>query len=111
MKRYPSLAAYLAGTGRTQEQLAADLGVRQGLISKYVRGEQTPRLDLAIRLSAITGVPLEALTRRDTKALKPVIKKAVVMRNGHGNDAAFAAKDSNRRKVSIPVDHDRRKAS
>lgn len=63
MKRYTSLAAYLKATGRTQEQLAAEIGVRQGLISKYVRGAQTPRLAIAIKLSKVTGVPLEALSR------------------------------------------------
>jgi transcriptional regulator with XRE-family HTH domain len=63
-RRYESLAAYLKATGRTQEDLAAAVGVRQGLISKYVRGAQTPRLATAIRISKITGVPLESLTRR-----------------------------------------------
>lgn len=64
VKRYTSLRAYLQATGTTQEQLAAMVGVRQGLISKYVRGEQTPRLPMALRLSKLTGVPLEALARR-----------------------------------------------
>lgn len=61
-RRYESLAAYLKATGTTQEQLAEAVGVRQGLISKYVRGQQTPRLALALKLSKHTGVPLEALT-------------------------------------------------
>lgn len=65
VKRYASLAAYLRATGTTQEQLAAAVGARQGLISKYVRGAQTPRLPMALRLSKFTGVPLEALARKD----------------------------------------------
>jgi len=66
MKRYRSLAAYLEGPPRrTQEQLAEAIGVRQGLISKYVRGAQTPRLEIAIRLHKVTGVPLESLTRKE----------------------------------------------
>lgn len=65
MKRYTSLAAYLKATKQTQEQLAAAVGVRQGLISKYVRGAQTPRLAIAIRLNKVTGVPLECLTKRE----------------------------------------------
>lgn len=68
-KRYPSLSAYLAGPPRrTQEQLAAAVGVRQGLISKYVRGEQTPRLPIALKLHEVTGVPLKALTRTQEAA-------------------------------------------
>lgn len=64
-RRYESLAAYLKATGKTQEQLAEAIGVRQGLISKYVRGAQTPRLAIALKLHKLTGVPLEALTRRE----------------------------------------------
>ena len=64
-RRYESLAAYLKATGQTQEQLAAAVGVRQGLISKYVRGAQTPRLAIAIKLNKITGVPLGSLTRKE----------------------------------------------
>jgi len=61
MKRYPTLKAYVKG--RTQEQVAAELGIRQGQLSKYLRGEQMPRLDVALRIHKITGVPLEALIR------------------------------------------------
>lgn len=65
VKHYTSLRAFLKATGTTQEQLAAQVGVRQGLISKYVRGAQMPRLPMALRLSKLTGVSLEALARKD----------------------------------------------
>lgn len=63
VKRHASLRAYLKATKRTQEQLADELGVRQGLVSKWVRGAQMPRPEMALRLSSLTGVPLEAMTR------------------------------------------------
>lgn len=63
VKRHASLRAYLKATRRTQEQLAAELGVRQGLISKWVRGAQMPRPAMALRLSRLTGVPVEAMTQ------------------------------------------------
>jgi transcriptional regulator with XRE-family HTH domain len=63
VKQYSSLRAYLKATRRTQEQLAAELGVRQGLVSKWVRGAQMPRPSMALRLSRLTGVPVEAMTQ------------------------------------------------
>lgn len=63
MKRYPSLRAYLKGEGRTQEQLAADLGVRQGTVTKWVRGATMPRPEMALRISKLTNVPTDALLR------------------------------------------------
>lgn len=63
MKRYPSLRAYLKGEGRTQEQLAADLGLRQGTVNKWVNGDRMPRAEMALKLSKLTGVPVEAMLR------------------------------------------------
>lgn len=68
MKRskYDSIDAYLKGTGRTQQQLAEDLGVTQGALSMIANGKRVPRPELALRIHSMTGVPLATLlTRRD----------------------------------------------
>lgn len=62
-KSYPSLAAYLAGEGRTQEQLAADLGVRQGTLTKWVRGVTMPRPKMAVKIASVTGVSIDSMIR------------------------------------------------
>lgn len=69
MTRYSSLAAYLEGPPRrTQEELAGQLGVRQGTVTKWVRGKTMPRPEMALRISRLTGVPVEALVRAKTEA-------------------------------------------
>ena len=62
-KRYPSLRAYLTATKTTQEQLGRALGLPQARISGYVTGRVMPRPELALRIAAYTGVPVEALVR------------------------------------------------
>ena len=61
-RTYPSLAAYLRGTGTTQVELADLLGFTQGYMSKLVRRLQQPSLPEALRISKLTKVPVEALT-------------------------------------------------
>ncbi len=63
VKRYASLRDYLKATGRTQEQLAAQLGVRQGTVNKWVHGAAVPRAAMALRLAKLTGVSVEAMTQ------------------------------------------------
>lgn len=63
MRRYKSLAAYLKATGRTQLDLATELGISIADMSKYVNGQAMPRAERAIYISEVTGVPLEALIR------------------------------------------------
>lgn len=63
VKRYGSLRDYLKSTGRTQEQLAAQLGVRQGTVNKWVAGATVPRAAMALRLAKLTGVSVESMTR------------------------------------------------
>jgi transcriptional regulator with XRE-family HTH domain len=60
---YPSLAAYLADTGETQQAFARRAGVSQPVISRIVNGKQ-PNLDVtvAMRISKMARVPLESLT-------------------------------------------------
>lgn len=63
MKRYPSLRAYLKGERTNQEALAALLEVRQGTVSKWVRGETMPRSKMARKINKLTGVTIEGLWR------------------------------------------------
>lgn len=48
----------------SQAELAEQLGVRQVAVSNWVRGTRVPRPEIALRLTKLTGVPLEALLRR-----------------------------------------------
>lgn len=65
---YTSLAEYLKRTGTTQAALAARLGCSQSRVSKWVNGFRLPRPAMALRLSKVTGVSLEALTRARSEA-------------------------------------------
>lgn len=60
-KRYPNLREFLKQTGRTQEEFASRLGISQPQLSKIVNGKQRPKLELALEIAGITGVPLESL--------------------------------------------------
>jgi transcriptional regulator with XRE-family HTH domain len=60
-RRYRNLADYFARTGKTQQSLAARLGVSRPYVSLLASGERQPSLDLALRISELTGVPLDAL--------------------------------------------------
>lgn len=70
MKRYESLAAWLEGPPRrTQEELAerisriAGFKVRQGTVSKWVRGETMPRPKIALLIEEHLGVSLRGMAR------------------------------------------------
>jgi transcriptional regulator with XRE-family HTH domain len=57
-----TLREYLEGPPRrSQDDLAADAGCTQSMISMLVRGQRQPRADLAVRLHTITRVPLAVL--------------------------------------------------
>lgn len=56
-----TLQEYLDLTGVTQTELAAILGVSPSTISNYAAGKRVPRLAMAVRLSRLTGVPVECL--------------------------------------------------
>lgn len=60
-RSFATLTEYLEATGTTQMELAARVGVSQAQMSHLVRRFVEPKLGLALRLHAETGVPLEAL--------------------------------------------------
>ena len=51
---------------RTQEWLAEKVGIDRSTISLIVSGKRQPSVKLAIRIAAVTGVPIESL-RADLK--------------------------------------------
>lgn len=71
-RTYPNLTSYLKDTGKTQVQLAEDLGKSQAFISKLLRGLTQPSLDEALRIASIVGVPVESLVSKDVNI--PVCK-------------------------------------
>lgn len=60
-QRYKTLADFFKQTERTQESLAAELGVTRAYVSMLAAGQRQPALHLALRIEALTGVPVEAL--------------------------------------------------
>jgi transcriptional regulator with XRE-family HTH domain len=68
-KQFQTLDAYLDGPPkRTQQQLAERLGITQSALSMIMNGHRLPSPDLALRLHAETGVPLETLLQRQERA-------------------------------------------
>ena len=67
-KRYETLSAYLRATRVRQAELAEWIGVSPSAMSLYVSGRRTPRLGLAVKLSKITGVPVERLLGTNSTA-------------------------------------------
>lgn len=48
------LAEYLRKTGRSQQKLADELGVSQGLISQYLKGRTAMSAERAMEIEALT---------------------------------------------------------
>lgn len=63
-KRTPeSIGEYLTAAGRTQKDLADELGISIAAMSRIARGINLPAADMLIRIHEITGVPFENLVR------------------------------------------------
>ena len=56
-----ALRTYLEKHGRTQSDLAQELGVTQPTVSDWVNGECAPSLPNLIALSRVTGLSLDQL--------------------------------------------------
>lgn len=59
-RRYPSVLAYLKDKGLTQGELARDVGLSNAQMSRIVNRQTQPSLGLAVKLSVICRVPVEA---------------------------------------------------
>lgn len=66
-QKYRTLADYFKQTGKTQESLAKKLGVKSAYVSMLAAGKRQPGLTLALEISRITGVPVEALLMPETE--------------------------------------------
>lgn len=62
-RKYKTLVDYFDQTGSTHQELADKVGVTRSCIHYWVTGKRYPTLGLALKLSHVTGVPLEALVR------------------------------------------------
>lgn len=60
-KKYRDLADWLDRTGTQQQTLARLAGVTDSVVSQLLRGSQRCSLVTALKLSDITGVPVEKL--------------------------------------------------
>lgn len=61
--KFTSLRDYLQKTGSTQRQLAHDAGMSEQQLSNLLTGSRGCSIRMAIRLSSVTGVPVENLVR------------------------------------------------
>lgn len=59
-----ALARWFNRSGFTQREVAARLEISEAHLSHLVNGERTPSLDLALRISDLTGIPVAELARR-----------------------------------------------
>lgn len=55
--------AWLVRTGRTQQGIAIELGMSVGSLSMIVNGHQRCPLEVALRLSAMSDLPVELFAR------------------------------------------------
>lgn len=55
------LALWFARSGYTQRAVATVLGITDGHMSSLVAGNRSPSLSLAIRISDLTGLPVQEL--------------------------------------------------
>jgi len=66
-RAFPDVAAYLNDLrkqGRTQNEIAAVLGISVSYLSDIKQGRYQPSLDLAIRIAELANVPIESMVRR-----------------------------------------------
>lgn len=64
--RYRDLEEFFDKTNKTQTWLAEQLGVDRSYVSLIANGNRQPSLHLALRIEALTGVPLKSLLRAET---------------------------------------------
>lgn len=64
-----AIAAYLRRTGKTQAELAEELGMSENTLSWKRRGIREFKLSEAMKIADITGVSLDELTCREREAV------------------------------------------
>ena len=70
--------------GWNQKKLAEESGITVSSVSRYLRGDRTPRMDIIINFSKALGVTAEYLLQEDTETnLTPFVEIATaIARNG-----------------------------
>jgi transcriptional regulator with XRE-family HTH domain len=63
LTQFPDLATYIAETGDTQANIAAQVGASQAHVSRIAHGAIVPRPRLAARIAAHAHIPLDSFTR------------------------------------------------
>ena len=63
-----NIQARRAAVGKTQEQLAEEVGVSRQTVAKWESGETSPDFDHAIRVASVVDVSLDDLASFDSKA-------------------------------------------
>lgn len=60
-KSYPTIQAWMEATGTNQTELARRVGINQSHLSNILRRSRRASLYVALRLSKLTGVPIEVI--------------------------------------------------
>ncbi len=55
------LADHLKATSKKPATLAKELGVSPSTITRLINGERSPSVALAMKIAAVTGIPLDDL--------------------------------------------------
>lgn len=61
--KYTDLPTYLAESGESESSLARQVDTSQPTIWRIVNGINLPRTDLALRITAYTGIPLDSFLK------------------------------------------------
>ncbi len=69
--------------GITQSVLAAETGMDQGQISRYVRGLVEPSVSQVVRLAQVVSVPVEYLICDDTDEYKSMVAEYSAIQTGY----------------------------
>lgn len=59
--RYTSIKEYLERTKKTETQMASELGIAQSFLNEIKNCKKRPSPDLALKIEALTGIPLRCL--------------------------------------------------
>ena len=66
---HKNIKEYLRRTGKSERQLAKMLGITQPYVNMLKNGNRRPRPDLALKIEAVTGIPLRNLLTKQGKAV------------------------------------------
>ncbi len=53
--------------GKSRDQIAREVGISRVHLQRIIAGQQTPSVEIALKLSAVLGLPVETLFQLDAK--------------------------------------------